>query len=174
MIIRLAEQPDVAGILAVYNHAVLHDTATADVEPQSVAEREEWLATRHKQGLPVLIAAAEPTDSFGEANAILGWAALNPYHAKPGYRFTVEDSVYVSEQARGHGVGRALLAELVKHAEQLSVHAIVASIDSSNLVSIHLHSTFGFQECGRLPQLYTKFGRWLDVTYMVRLFPFSP
>ena len=174
MIIRLAEQSDVSGILTIYNHAVLHDTATADVEPQSLKEREEWLAARQKQGLPVIVAVAEPTDSFGEADTVLGWAALNPYHTKPGYRFTVENSVYVSEQARGRGVGRALLAELVKLAEQLPVHAIVASIDSSNAVSIHLHAAFGFQECERLPQLYTKFGRWLDVTYMVRLLPFTP
>ena len=174
MIIRLAEQADVPGILAIYNHAVLHDTATADVEPQSLIKREEWLAARQKQGLPVIVAVAEPTSSVGEAANILGWAALNPYHTKPGYRFTVENSVYVSEQARGRGVGRALLAELVKRAENLPIHAIIASIDSSNAVSLHLHATFGFQECGRLPELYTKFGRWLNVTYMVRLFPTAP
>ncbi len=172
--IRLAEQSDIPGILAIYNHAVLHDTATADVEPQSLQAREEWLVERQNQGLPVLVAAAEPTDEFAGPEEIVGWASLNPYHTKPGYRFTVENSVYVAERARGRGVGRMLLAELLQRAEELPVHAVIASIDSSNAVSIYLHASFGFQECGRLPQLYTKFGRWLDVTYMVRLFPFAP
>jgi L-amino acid N-acyltransferase len=163
MRVRDATGEDVPGILAIYNHAVLHTTATADLEPQPLAARKEWLAVRQRAGLAVLVAE-------DDTGAIAGWASLNPYHARPGYRFTVENSVYVAESSRGRGVGSLLLAPLVERAQAAGVHAILAGVDSTNEASLRLHARFGFEKVGQLRQVVWKFDRWLDVVYLERLF----
>ncbi len=164
--IRDAHETDLPSILDIYNHAVIHSTATADYEPRSLEDRAAWYKDRRTKGFPIVVAE----DSVG---VIVGWGALNPYHARIGYSHTSENSVYVAHDWRGKGVGKALLAELVKRAETLKLHAIVAAIDGDNAASIALHARFGFEHSGRLPQIVRKFDRWLDVVYMVKIFPAS-
>ena len=163
MHIRDAGRDDVQTILDIYNYAVLHTTATADDEPRTLIERQVWYDDRVRNGYPVLV--VEET----AGGPIIGWGSLSPYHSRVGYRRTTENSIYVSESHRGIGVGTALLSELIKRAEQLQMHAIVAAISGGNEASVRLHARFGFSECGRLPELIWKFGAWIDVVYMVRL-----
>lgn len=159
MRIRDATAPDLAAIVDIYNHAVLHSTATADNEPTTVELRRAWFQERVRDGLPVVVAVAEN-------GQILGWGALSRYHTRWGYRFTVENSVYVHPDARGRGIGKALLDTLVTRARALGFHAIVASVDGTNAVSIRLHERAGFQQMGRLTEIIHKFDRWLDVVYL--------
>lgn len=159
MRIRDASAPDLPAIVDIYNHAVVHSTATADNEPTTVESRRQWFQERVRDGLPVLVAVEDN-------GAILGWGALSRYHARWGYRFTVENSVYVHPDARGRGVGTALLAALVARARSLGFHAIIASVDGSNQVSIRLHERAGFRQMGRLTEIIHKFDRWLDVVYL--------
>ncbi len=154
MRIRPAAVEDREAILRIYNHAVEHTTATADLQPQTVQSRAEWFATRHA----LLVAE--------EAGAVLGWGALNPYHARPGYRFTVEDSLYVAPDAQGRGVGGALLAVLLDEARRLGMHAVLAGIDGDNAASRRVHERAGFVEVARFRELVRKFERWLDVVYL--------
>ena len=100
---------------------------------------------------------------------ILGWSALNPYHARIGYRFTSENSVYVASNCRGKGIGRALLGPLLEAGKARGLHAILAVIDADNEASIRLHAQFGFEKVGLFKQVGFKFGRWLDVVYMEKL-----
>lgn len=158
MDVRDATDDDLPAILAIYNHCVLHSTCTADVEPQALAARQAWLDERRAAGLPVLVAI--------DGGEVVGWAALSRYHARPGYRFTVENSVYVHHQRRGLGAGRALLDALVRRARALGLHVIIAGVDGDNQASLSLHERAGFRYAGRLPQVVHKFDRWLDVVYL--------
>ena len=160
--IRPATLEDCPGILEVYNEAVLTTTATYDYEPRTLEHRREWFAARQRQGFPVLVAV----DRIGR---VAGWSALNPYHDRAGYRFTVENSVYVAADCRGRGLGSRLLAPLIPAGEARGLHAIIAAIDADNAVSIRLHERHGFVNVGRFRRVGYKFGRWLDVVYMERL-----
>ena len=162
MRIRPANHDDLPGILAIYNDAVLKTTATYDYEPRTLEHRTQWFEERCRDNYPVFVAADE--DGF-----ITGWSSLNPYHARMGYRFTSENSVYVAEAFRGQGIGKSLLAPLIDAAKVRGLHAIIAAIDAENQASIRLHASFGFEKVGHFRQTGFKFGRWLDVVYMERL-----
>jgi phosphinothricin acetyltransferase len=158
MDVRDATGADLPAILDIYNQAVLRSTATADLEPQTLEVRRGWMRDRLADGLPVIVA-----ESGGD---ILGWAALSRYNPRPGYRFTVENSVYVHHEQRGRGVGRVLLDELVARARGLGMRAILAKIDSGNDASLKLHGRAGFVKVGQLPGVIYKFDQWLDVSIL--------
>ncbi|HRI15574.1 MAG TPA: N-acetyltransferase family protein [Verrucomicrobiota bacterium] len=164
--VRRAALADCPGILAIYNDAVLHTTATYDYEPRSLEHRQQWFTARERDRFPIFVAVeAQPSGP----ERIIGWSALNPYHDRMGYRFTSENSVYVAANSRNRGVGSLLLAPLIPAAEQRGLHAIIAVIDATNAVSIRLHAKFGFEQVGHFKRVGFKFGRWLDVVYMERL-----
>ena len=102
------------------------------------------------------------------AGRVAGWSALNPFHARFGYRFTAENSVYVAADRRGQGVGKLLLPPLIEGARVKQLHAIIAAIDAANEASLRLHAAFGFEKVGHFKETGFKFGRWLDVVYLER------
>ena len=164
MIIRPAVLDDVPAIAAIYAQAVLTTTATADEEPPPLAQREAWLRVHQRDGYPVFVAEV--------AERLVGWSSLSPYHARRAYRFTAEDSVYVAEDARGRGVGRALLAPLVAGARSMGLHSVMALVEACNEASLRLHEHFGFARVGLVPQAMFKFERWLDLALLqLRLEP---
>ena len=158
MIIRAAVDADLDEILAIHNDAITHSRAlwTDTVVPRS--DREEWLSTRTAAGNAVLVAI--------ENNEVAGYAAYAPWRAKFGYRYTVEDSVYLATPYQGRGIGRALLVELIEHARGAGHHVMLADIESGNAASIALHESLGFVEVGHLREIGTKFGSWLDLTIL--------
>ncbi|MCP5521404.1 MAG: N-acetyltransferase [Verrucomicrobiales bacterium] len=156
---RPATPADLPAINAIYADAVLHTVSTWDYEPMDMARREAWFAAHEREGLPVFVAVTE-------AGTVLGWSALNQYNHRPGYRFTVENSVYVGEPHQGRGLGRRLLAALIEAARELGMHSIVAAIDGENEASVRLHRAFGFEPAGRVREAGFKFDRWLDVVYL--------
>jgi len=162
MQVRPATYDDLPGILEIYNEAVLNTTATYDYEPRTLEQRHQWFEERRRDDYAVFVA-------LDENRRITGWSALNPFHARPGYRFTAENSVYVAAPMRGHGLGKLLLAPLIEAAKARGLHAIIAAIDADNEASIRLHARFGFETVGHFKQTGFKFGRWLDLIYMERL-----
>jgi L-amino acid N-acyltransferase YncA len=158
-IVRDATREDLAGILAIYNEAVLNTTATYDYEPRTMEQRLAWFEDHQQQNYPVYVAQSDQ-------GRIVGWSALNPFHARPGYRFTTENSVYVAADQRGQGIGKLLMPPLIEGARQRGLHAIIAGIDATNEVSIRLHAAFGFVRVAHLKQVGHKFNRWLDLIYM--------
>jgi len=161
VIIRPAEARDAEAIAAIYNHAVLHTTATAQEATETVAERMAWLEAHARDCYPVLVAEA--------AGAVAAWGSLSPFLPRSGYRFTAETSVYVHPDWQGQGLGRGLLGALVQAGEDGGFHALVALIDGGNQASLGLHAAFGFTQAAHLPQVYSKFERWLDLVIMERL-----
>jgi L-amino acid N-acyltransferase YncA len=114
-----------------------------------------------KLGLPYLVA---------ELNGhVVGYSYATLYRARPAYRYTVEDSVYVEDGLHGRGIGTALLAELIARCEQGPWRQMLAVIgDSANAGSIALHRRMGFTMCGTLGSVGFKLGRWVDSVFMQR------
>jgi L-amino acid N-acyltransferase len=162
--IRRAKRSDIAGILEIYNDAVLTTTATYDYEPRSFDYRLSWFEDHERTGHPIFVAE-------DETGRIVGWSALNRYHDRMGYRFTVENSVYVAADHRGQGLGKLLLKPLIDTALHNGYRAIIAVIDAQNLASVKLHERFGFEVVGHFKKVGYKFDRWLDVIYMELLLP---
>ena len=144
MIVRHACKEDCA--------AIWNDT-TVDTD-----NRIAWFEARTQLGYPVLVSEEE--------GVVTGYASFGDWRAFDGFRHTVEHSVYVHPDHQGKGIGRLLMTELIKEARQIGKHVMVAGIEAQNQASIHLHETLGFVTTGNMPQVGTKFGRWLDLTFM--------
>lgn len=151
---RDATPADLPAITAIYNHAVLTSTASFDVEPRSLEDRQRWLAERTPRH-PVIVA-----ESDGE---VIGWGALSRFSERPAYDATVEISIYVAEGHQRRGAGRALTVALLESAPGLGIHSILARICTENAGSVALVRSLGFAEAGTVHEVGHKFGRWLDV-----------
>ena len=159
MRIRDAEEKDIDAITAIYNDAVAHTTAIWNDSVVDVENRQAWLAARQQAGFPVLVAV-------DAADAVLGYASYGDWRAFDGYRHTVEHSVYVQAQARGAGLGRALMEALIERARMAGKHVMVAGIEAGNAGSIRLHEKLGFEQVGLLKEVGEKFGTWLDLAFL--------
>lgn len=159
MEIRRATAADLPAILDIYNDAVLTTTATYDYEVRSLEAQQRWFEEHDRDGLAVYVAEAPD----GE---VVAWSSLSHFHARPGYRFTLENSVYVSAGERGKGIGSLLIPPLIQAAKDSGAHAIIAAIDADSAASLRLHARFGFEQVGHLKEVGYKFERWLDVIYM--------
>lgn len=160
--IRPCREEDVAAITAIYAHHVLHGTGTFETEPPSPAEMAIRRADVLSRSLPYLVAE--------EDGEVLGFAYCNWFKPRPAYRFSAEDSIYVSESARGKGLGAKLLAALSQAAEAAGVRKLIAVIgDSANAGSIGVHRSQGFSHVGVLKDCGWKFGEWRDVVLMEKV-----
>ena len=158
IILRPATEADLGAINAIYNFYVRTSTATFDLEEGSLEERRQWF-DQHGERYPLLVAEA--------AGEVVGWCSASPFRLRPGYRHTVEDSVYIQDAWRGRGVGRLLLAALLREVERLGYHSVMALIgDSANEASVRLHASLGLRHVGIEREVGYKFDRWLDVVLM--------
>lgn len=160
-LVRDAEPGDIAQLHAIYGHHVLTGLGTFDEVPPALADSEEKWRTSLSHGLSWLVAV--------EGEAVVGFAYASLFRPRKGYRYTVEDSVYIRDDRRGRGVGSALLGPLIERCERLGVRQVVAVIgDSGNAGSIGLHAKHGFAHAGTVVGAGFKFGRWVDIVLMQR------
>jgi len=159
--VRAATETDLPGILAIYNDAVANTTAIWNETESTLEGRRNWMVERTGRGFPVLVA-----DDNGE---VAGYATFGDFRPFQGYRFTIENSIYVRKDLRGHGIAVALMKPLIEVAEKLGMHAMIAGIEAENLASIRLHERFGFREVARMPEVGRKFDRWLDLVLMQKM-----
>ncbi len=165
LLIRDAQAADLPAITAIYREAVLTGSASFELEAPDLPEMTRRHAELRARGGPWLVA--------DQAGQVLGYAYAGPFRPRPAYRFAVEDSVYLHDHARGRGLGRLLLAELIARCETAGARQMLAVIgDSANLASIGLHRSLGFAPAGVLRDVGRKFDRWLDVVMMQR--PLGP
>jgi L-amino acid N-acyltransferase YncA len=162
IVVRAAGTADVPAIAAIYAHHVQSGTASFELEAPSVDEMRRRYATALEGGYPYFVAA----DSTGR---VIGYAYAGAYRARPAYRHTVENSVYVEAGGGGHGVGSALLAVLIAACADRGFRQMIAIIGGAdNAASIALHRAHGFVEAGRLADVGHKHDRWLDTVFMQR------
>lgn len=157
--LRPSRTGDIPAITAIYAHYVLHGTGTFEIDPppenEMATRREEVLA----RGLPYIVVE--------ENGRVTGFAYCNWFKPRPAYRYSAENSIYLSKDAQGKGLGRALLAELSTQAERAGVRKLIAVIgDSANAGSIGVHRSAGFTHVGILKSCGWKFEKWLDVVLM--------
>ncbi len=161
MQIRPARVSDLPALQAIYAHHVLHGAGTFEEEPPPLSEIAARFERGTGRGFAWLVAE--------EGDAVLGYAYYGPFRERAAYQYTVEDSIYVREDVRGQGVGKALVSRLLAEAEAAGFRQMVAVIgDSENVGSIGVHASLGFQHTGILRSAGLKFGRWLDVVFMQR------
>ena len=159
-IIRPVEERDIPDIREIYNYYVTNSVVTFDEKRWTITTWREKFAKLAKLGMPFLVAEAP-------SGQILGYALVQPWSGKSGYRYTVEDSIYLGQAASGKGLGKALLEALIAACEEAGIREIVAVIsDKGAEGSVLLHERFGFVESGRMGRVGFKFGRWLGTIYM--------
>ena len=153
--IRPATPADIPAITRIYADAVLHGTASFELEPPSEAEMAARMQALRDGGFPYYVA---------EVGAIVaGYAYASLYRARPAYRFTVEDSVYIAPDRQRRGLGKALLEKLIEACTALGYRQMIAVIgDSDQASSIGVHKACGFEPAGNLKHVGFKHGRWLD------------
>ncbi|MGE0360618.1 MAG: N-acetyltransferase family protein [Vicinamibacterales bacterium] len=160
MVVRDALESDLPAILAIYNDVLLTSTAIYMDEATTLEERRAWWQNRVAAGYPVLVAA--------DASGVTGFASFGDFRSRPGYRFTVEHSVYVRADRRGHGIGRALMRPLLDRATAMGKHVVVAGVDADNGGSLRFHERLGFERVAHFKEVGFKFGRWLDLVFLQR------
>jgi L-amino acid N-acyltransferase YncA len=160
LLIRTAGVADGSAIAAIYASYVLTSAATFEMEAPDAGEMDRRMRSVIEGGLPYLVAEVD--------GVVAGYAYASPFRARVGYRFTVEDSVYVRDEYAGRGVGRALLKELMERCRVAGCHQMIAVIGGVNPASVAMHVAMGFAPVGVLREVGFKFDAWQDVTLMQR------
>jgi phosphinothricin acetyltransferase len=161
ILIRPTDEADLPAITAIYADAVRTGTATFELEPPDLAEMTSRFLNLTGAGFPYLVAIAD--------GRVAGYAYAGPYRARPAYRFTVEDSVYLAPDAHRQGIGLKLLNALVAQAAASGFRQMIAVIgDSANAGSVGVHTRAGFEMIGTHRNVGFKFNRWLDTVLMQR------
>jgi L-amino acid N-acyltransferase YncA len=157
--IRPATEADLSAITAIYEHAVLHGTATFELIPPDLAEMRRRFDALSSGGFPYLVATLD--------GRVVGYAYAGAYRPRPAYRFTVENSIYLDPAIHRQGIGLKLMRRLIEESEARGYRQMIAVIgDSANVGSIGVHARCGFQMIGTHPNVGLKFGRWLDTVMM--------
>lgn len=145
-------------ILAIFNDAILNSTALYDYKVRNMETMAAWYADKESHNSPII-------GAFDTTGVLLGFATYGMFRIRPAYKYTAEHSVYVRSDMRGYGLGKVLLHEIVKKAEEQGFHVLVGVIDASNTASIKLHEKEGFVLTGVMKEVGYKFGKWLDAAF---------
>lgn len=159
--IRPARDTDAAAIAAVWNPIIRNTAVTFTSVEKTEADIVALLGARAKAGQPFLVAEAE--------GVVLGFASFFEFRAGPGYARTREHSVNLAQQARGKGLGRALMHALEHEARAQGIHTLIGAVSAENTASVNFHENLGYAEAGRLRAVGWKFGRFHDLVLMQKL-----
>lgn len=163
MLIREATTGDLPAIGALFNALIATETYTYREHLADRHEMEMWFAGQVEAGHPVLVAELE-----GTVVGYTTWSLFRFSPRLPGYRHSAELTIHVDRAHHGRGIGRSLMEALVEAARASDVHVLIAGIDATNVASIDFHRRLGFVETARMPDVGTKFGRWLTLVFMQR------
>lgn len=155
--IRHAEPRDASAIAGIWNR-VIRETAVT-FNSQEKAEHD----------VAALVAAPERCVLVAGGQRVVGFFAVSPFRAGPGYRHSVEHTVMLADAARRQGVGRRLMAAGMAAAKARGAHVMVAAISGENPDAVAFHAALGFRMVGRMPEVGRKFDRWLDLVLMQRI-----
>lgn len=154
--IREVQNSDAEAICSIYNHYIQNSVVTFEMEPISVPEMQERMKLASKE-LPWLV--------FEEKGSILGYANASKWKGRCAYRFSVESTVYLSQDSVGKGIGTQLYKALIDRLANLSYHSIIGGIALPNSASVALHERLGFKKVAHFKEVGWKMGRWIDVGY---------
>ncbi|QPQ33253.1 GNAT family N-acetyltransferase [Lysinibacillus sp. JNUCC 51] len=155
--IRLMEEKDISGVLDIYNDIILTSKAVYRYETQSLEEKRQWFKEQQTLGNPLLV--------FDENGIVAGFATYSQFRPYPGYKHTMEHSVYVHKDHYQKGIASQLMQDLIRIAKGQGVKTLVAGIDGENIGSIKVHEKLGFEYVGTIKNAGYKFDQWLDLTF---------
>ena len=159
LLIRPSSPADLPAVTAIYAHHVTHGKGSFELEAPDLGDMSRRRSDVLAKGLPHLVAS--------RGAEVLGFAYAGAFRPRPAFRFMAEDSIYIHPDHTGQGLGRALLAELLRHCEALGIRQMLAVIgDSANAGSIGLHRSLGFEHTGILKASGWKHSQWLDTVFM--------
>jgi phosphinothricin acetyltransferase len=158
--LRIAEARDAARIAEIYRPYV-ERTAISFEEEAPGAEEIAAKIARVGAAFPFIV-----YEEAGGPGKVLGYAYATRYRERAAYRWSLEDSVYVSEEARGRGIGRILLAALLELLRELRYMKVYAVITPPNPASVALHEAFGFKPLCRFEDTAFKLGSWQSIDWM--------
>ena len=164
--IRLAVIDDLPRIVEIYNQSIAGKQATADLQPVSVADRQAWFDA-HAGNRPLVVAQTScETSSKTSLGEIVGWGSLSDLYARPAYHISTEISIYVADEAKGQGVGKALVNYLIEVAPSCGVQQVVALIFAHNTPSLAMFDRLGFEPWGKFKQVCDMKGFIADVVIL--------
>ena len=155
--IRAATTADAAAIAAIYNHYVLHTIITFEEEAVGVADMAQRITEILGAGLPWFV--------WQENDRVLGYAYAGKWKSRCAYRYSVESSIYLAQEATGRGLGTKLYVALVEALRTKGIHSIIGGIALPNPASVGVSEKLGFQKIGHFKEVGWKFEKWIDVGY---------
>jgi L-amino acid N-acyltransferase YncA len=158
--IRPARSGDAQAICDIYNEGIEDRIATLETRLRTGDEQRAWLESKDARH-PVMIAERD--------GAVVGWSSLNVFNPRPAYDYVTEFSVYVARSARGAGVGRELLENLIMVARNIGYHKMVLAAFEWNRAGIVLYERAGFRQVGVYREQGLLDGRWVDTVIMEKL-----
>jgi L-amino acid N-acyltransferase YncA len=156
--IRMANEADLAAIVAIYNQTVSSRTSTADTRPLTVKERRPWF-NAHSDAYPIWV---------WEDDGIGGWLSFSTFYGRPAYRATAEVSIYVDQNRRQQGIGKQLIEEAIRKSPFLGYKTLLGFIFAHNTPSLNLTRQYGFEDWGRLPAVAEMDGQAYDLLILGR------
>ena len=157
--IRFVEQKDIRSLTAIYNYYIENTTATLELE-KLTEEAFRARVEKIRERFPYLV--------YEENGEILGYAYLNDFNERGGYRFTADLSLYVAPTARGKGIGRALYEAIEPKAKEMGLCNIISLITSENEASLAFHKALGFERVAQIDNIAHKFDRWIGLCYCIK------
>ena len=156
--IRDCNESHIKEIMEILNEAIINTTALYDYRPFTEENVMLWYTHKKEKKFPLI-------GIFNNQHILMGFATYGNFRERDAYKYTAEHSIYVRSDKRGKGLGKILLNEIIKQAENQDYHVIIGGIDASNKVSILLHEKAGFVHAGTIKQAGYKFGKWLDLAF---------
>ncbi|MFJ7669585.1 GNAT family N-acetyltransferase [Lysinibacillus sp. NPDC097195] len=155
--IRLMEEKDLPEVLAIYNDIILTSKAVYRYDIQTLEEKRQWFQEQKAAGNPLLV--------FIDSGVVAGFANYSQFRPYPGYKHTMEHSVYVHKEHYKKGIASKLMQQLIAIAQKQGVKTLVAGIDGENIASIKAHEKLGFEYAGTIKNAGYKFNEWLDLVF---------
>lgn len=159
LLLRPAHLSDLEAITDIYRDSVENGVASYELTPPTLEEMFGRFKALTDGGYPYVVAE-------DETGLLLGYAYAGAYRTRPAYRWTVEDSIYLSPLSRGRGIGKLLLGNLIEQCTEMGFRQMIAVIGGAHPASVHLHRALGFSHCGTIEGSGYKHGRWLDTAIM--------
>lgn len=158
MNVRPARREDAAAIARIWNAAIRESAMTFTTEEKSEGLLSEQIVARGR--------AFQVAEADGQ---VIGFATYFQFRGGPGYRHTMEHSVFLDPAAKGRGAGRALMVALLDAAQDAGVHSVFAGVSSENPDAVRFHEKLGFQQVATLKEVGHKFGRWMDLVLLQKI-----
>jgi len=154
--IRRADRADLPTLRDIYNHYAVHTSVNFDIEPRSLADREEWFAQFSSSGRYQCFVAEE-------GGRVIAYAGSTRFKEKEAYQTTIEMTIYCAPDRGRQGLGGKLYTRLFEALKGEDIHRAYAGVTLPNEGSVRIHERFGFRRVGTYAEVGRKFGKYWDV-----------